>query len=126
MTNLTFDTYAQVKQLVQTGVPEAQAEAIINAVAGATSLPDISQLATKTDLAVLQQATKTDLAVLQQTTKTDLAVLESKIVLVEANLKGDIRGLKGELIWWIVGCFGLNACISLGAVLPQLLAHLPK
>ena len=104
MSNLAFGTYAQVKQLVQTGVPEAQAEAIINAVAGTTSFPDISQLATK----------------------ADLALVEAKVALVEANMRGEIKGLKGELIWWIVGCFGLNACISLGAALPQLLAHLPK
>ena len=33
MSTVAFDTYAQFKQLVQTGVPAAQTEAIINAVA---------------------------------------------------------------------------------------------
>jgi hypothetical protein len=46
-----FDTHAGVKRLVQAGMPEAQAEALIEVVAKTADMPDVSQLATKAELA---------------------------------------------------------------------------
>ena len=66
---------------MQTGVPEAQAEVIINAVAGATTLPDVSKLATKDDLE-----------------KFSLE-LRGEIKELRAEFKGELKGMKGELIW---------------------------
>ena len=109
MSTAVFDTYAQVTQLVQTGVPEVQAEAIINAVDGATALPDITQLATEANLAI----DKSDVALVENNRRDEIKALEGK-------LEGQIKGLRGELIWWILGAVGVTA------VFPQILAHLPR
>jgi hypothetical protein len=81
MSTITFDTHASFKRLKDAGLNEAQAEAVVEVVSKTAELPDISQLATKADLASV---------------KADLANVETK-------LDARITALKGELIWWIIG-----------------------
>ena len=66
-----FDTHAFVKELVQVGMPEEQAEVLART---HTTLID-EKLATKKDLKELEQATKRDLKELEQATKRDLTQL---------------------------------------------------
>lgn len=59
-TTATFDTHAFIKQLVATGMPEPQAEAVTNMVRDARD-HDMSHLATKADLRAELAETKADL-----------------------------------------------------------------
>ena len=59
MTVVAFDTHAAVKQLIAAGFSDSQAETVASVVRAAQDV-DLSNLATKDDLAVF--ATKADLA----------------------------------------------------------------
>jgi hypothetical protein len=76
----SLDTHEIVKDLKAAGFTEEQAEAVTRAVKQAQDL-DLSNLATKTDLAEL----RTEFTELRAATKTDLAEL------------------RAELIKWVVG-----------------------
>ena len=54
MSTLTFDTHAFVKKLTAAGMPEQQAEAVTTMVQEVRET-DQSQIATKTDLQLLEQ-----------------------------------------------------------------------
>ena len=58
MAAITFDSLQAVKILESAGVDRKQAEAVVEVVAKAATLPDVSELATKADLSDL----RTDLA----------------------------------------------------------------
>jgi hypothetical protein len=87
----SIDTHEIVKDLKAAGFTEEQAEAVTRAVKQAQDL-DLSNLATKTDLAEL----RTDFTELRAATKTDLAELR-------AATKTDLAELRAELIKWVVG-----------------------
>jgi hypothetical protein len=91
----SLDTHEIVKDLQAAGFTDEQAEAVTRAVKQAQNL-DLSNLATKTDLAELRNATKTDLAELRNVTKMDLAELRNVTTT-------DLAELRAELIKWVVG-----------------------
>ena len=62
MTVLTFDTHAAANEFESAGFSKAQIEALVNNARRTTTLPDISALATKADLAELKVAVKADIA----------------------------------------------------------------
>ena len=76
-TATTFDTHATVKRLISAGASEPLAEAIVDAVQPATVMPDVSQLASK----------------------DDIRILEAKMGALEAKM----GTIKGQLVWWILG-----------------------
>jgi hypothetical protein len=80
----SLDTHEIVKDLKAAGFTDEQAEAVTRAVKQAQDI-DLSNLATKTDLAELRHEFKLDLAELRTATKTDLAEV------------------RAELIKWVVG-----------------------
>ena len=86
-----LDTHEIVKDVKAAGFTEEQAEAVTRAVKPAQDL-DLSNLATKTDLAEL----RTDFTELRAAAKTDLAELR-------AATKTDLAELRAELIKWVVG-----------------------
>jgi hypothetical protein len=79
---MKLDTLRFAKQLTETGLTEAQAEAIVRGVADA----DTSDLVTKADLASLGAATK-----------ADIAGLAADIAQVRADVKADMAEQKAEL-----------------------------
>jgi hypothetical protein len=91
MTFTGLDTHETVKDLKAAGFTDEQAEALTRALRRSQEI-DLSNLATKADLAQLQAATKADLAQLQAATKADLA-----------QLRTEIAELRAELIKWVVG-----------------------
>ena len=95
MNAIAFDTHASFKRLKDAGLNDAQAEAVVEVVSGTADLPDISQLATKADLAVL----KADVASVETRLEAKMTGLEAKMTGLEARL----TALKGELVWWIIG-----------------------
>ncbi len=106
-----LDTLRIAKRLKDVGFSEAQAEAVTD-VLSATRDADLSQLATKTDLAALRAdltgqlaATNTDIAALRTASKTDLALLQSQIETALATTKA-------EIIRWVFGtALGLAAML---------------
>ena len=68
-----YDTHKSFKRLIEAKIPEEQAEAIIDCLAGAQS-----DLATKTDL-------------------------EAAIAKLEASTKGDMAKLENRLLRWMFG-----------------------
>ena len=82
MTALTFDTYAAVKQMKDSGLAEAHAESIVAAIqAGMGHLAD---LATKEDLKNFA-------------TKEDLRSIETELRSTKAELKADIEHLQQRM-----------------------------
>ncbi len=86
-----LDTHQTVKDLTAAGFTDAQAEALTQALRHVQQI-DLSDLATKADLAVV----KTDLAAVRAEVKADLAILR-------AELEAKMAEHKAEIIRWIFG-----------------------
>ena len=74
---LAFDTHASVKRLMQSGMPEAQPEALVEVVSKTADMPDISGPATKADLDQLRLATKADLEQFRTAIRADMDQLRT-------------------------------------------------
>ena len=61
MSSLIFDTHAAANRYKSAGFTEAQVEALVDTARETTALPDISELATKSDLNHLQTGLKAEL-----------------------------------------------------------------
>jgi tRNA U38,U39,U40 pseudouridine synthase TruA len=93
MSTLTFDTYAFIRKLKESGISEEQARAQVEALS--TAFEQFQGESHFTDLA----------------TKHDFRELELKIELVRAELKRDLAETKAELIRWIVGAGFLQTAL---------------
>ncbi len=125
-----FDTHAVVKELVAAGFTGEQAEAVTRAVRQAQDI-DLSNLATKTDLAELKAELKGDLSALKSdltAVKSDLTAAKSDIASVRSELKSDmavtksdirrdIADTKADILKWMVGTIGIQTVVIIGAVL---------
>jgi hypothetical protein len=105
MMAITFDTHHYIKLLCAQGMPEAQAETVVQVIGDAQDNVDLSDLATKADLELM--ATKADLELMA--TKADL-----KSGLRELELKFDTRlkDLQLKLGSMIVGLGGLLVAVK--------------
>ena len=79
------------KAFIEVGASEESATSAAEDVIQVSQLP---QLATKADVARLEQATKADIARLEQATKADIAGLSSDIARLEQATKADIARLE--------------------------------
>ena len=103
-----IDTHASIKRLADAGVPDNQAEALVELMA-----QQHEDVATKADIAALQSATKADIAALNDkmatmATKIDLAEVKADIAALQSATKADIAEMKTQL---------LNSMIALGGVM---------
>ena len=100
-----IDTHASIKRLADAGVPDKQAEALVELMA-----QQHEDVATKADIAALQSATKTDIATIndKMATKIDLAEVKADIAALQSATKADIAEMKTQL---------LNSMIALGGVM---------
>ena len=94
MTAVALDTFKVVKRLQQAGFSEAQAEAVTSVVSEAATV-DLTDLATKADLAVI----KADISEVKAgqdrfATKADLAVIKADISAVKADISEVKAGLE--------------------------------
>lgn len=101
MSNIPFDTLSASKRLREAGMEARAAEAVVELVQQTTMLPDISDLATCSELL----ATKTEL-------KSEIALTEARI---RADLSEKIR-LQG---WALLG--GMAVLVSISTALIKLL-----
>ena len=99
MATLTFDTYAFIRKLKDSGISEEQARAQVEALSTA-----FEQFQGETHF--------TDLA-----NKHDIRELELKIELVKAELKRDMAETKADLIRWIIGAGFLQTALIAGLLL---------
>ena len=79
MTTMTFDKLAYVDRLKAAGFNEPQARAMADGLDQALR----EEVATKSDVAVL---------------KSDIAAVRNEIGLLRVEVKGDLSGLRGELL----------------------------
>jgi len=93
MSSLAFDTYAFIRKLKESGIPEEQARAQVEALSSAFEQ-------------FQGEAHFTDSA-----TKHDIRELELKIELVRAELKRDMAESKAELVRWIIGAGFLQTAL---------------
>ena len=102
---MRIDSLKFARKLEAAGLDRKAAEAIAEGV----SEVDVSDLATKTDIADLRSATKTDIAELRSATKADIAELRSatqadiaelrqEIGSLRAATKSDIAELRSEIV----------------------------
>jgi hypothetical protein len=82
-----LDTHETVKRLTAAGFTDAQAEAVTTALKGAVDI-DLSNLATKTDLAAL---------------RGELIALRGEMTTSRAEVEAKIERSKADLIKWVVG-----------------------
>jgi len=102
MTAAAFDTLRTAKRLKEAGLPEAQAEAVTDAI---RSGMDTSDFATKADIQALKTELKTDIESLRLSTKADLRELELR-------LETRIEAAKNDLLKWFIGmAFAQSALI---------------
>lgn len=62
MNAMTFDTHAAAKEFESAGFTAEQVDALVNVSRQTTSLPDVSTLATKSDIAELRSDFKAEIA----------------------------------------------------------------
>ena len=98
-----LDTLATAKKLRGAGFSEEQAEALTAAVQQAAGMPDISQLATKDDVAQLRAATK-----------DDITQLRAEMLAAIAELKADLQRWTINLV---LGALVLNVVVVVGSMI---------
>ena len=114
MEQVSFDTHAAARRLVQAGASSRLAQAVVETVAEATRintriLEDLAYLkhqgetntASKADLESVKSESKADLESVKSESKADLAgvkgELKADLAGVKGELKTDLAGVKGEL-----------------------------
>jgi hypothetical protein len=104
-----LDTHQTVKDLTAAGFTDAQAEALTQALRQVQQI-DLSDLATKADLA----ATRVDL-------HQEIAALRSEMKLEFANVRREMAEMKTELIKWVlgIGFAQVAAIVALLRLLPD-------
>ena len=130
---LIFDTHLDIRELVEAGMPEPQAETVVRQRVRLLE----SNLATKADIAetnasieTLRQETKADIAAtnasietLRQETKADIAATNANIETLRQETRANIETLrqeteklialgKNDIVKWVVGAnLGVAAMI---------------
>ena len=124
MTVVPLDTHEVVKELKAAGFTDEQAEAVTRVVRKAQEI-DLSNLATKSDIALLKSdiealrsATKSDIETLRSTTKSDLQI-------GLAEVRTEIHAMRSEILKWMVSAIGVQTVVILGTVvaLARLVSH---
>ena len=112
MNAMTFDTHAAAKEFESAGFTAEQVDALFNVTRQTTSLPDVSILATKSDMAELRTATKSDIAELKISTKGDIAELR-------AELRAEVAAAKLQAITVLISAMAVFTAV--GALLSKVI-----
>ena len=104
-----IDTHASIKRLADAGVPNNQAEALVELMA-----QQHEDVATKADIAALQSATKADIAAINDkittlqsnmATKADIAMINNKIATMATKI--DLAEMKAQLLISMIALGGV-------------------
>ena len=97
---LIFDTHEDIQELVNSGMPEPQAETVVRQRVRLLE----RNLASKADIAAinfsietLRQETKADIETLRQETKADIAVTNANIETLRQETKADIAATNANI-----------------------------
>ncbi len=114
MSSVAFDTHAAANRFKRAGFTEDQVEALVEVARETTALPDVSTLATKSDVARVEVAVerlRTDVDGLKgdvEELKTDVKVLKIDV----AGLKTDVAGLKTDVAGLKTDVAGLKTDVA--------------
>ena len=99
MEQVSFDTHAAARRLVQAGASSRLAQAVVETVAEATRINTriLEDLAYLKHQGETNTASKADLESVKGESKADLAGVKTDLAGVKGELKADIAGVKGEL-----------------------------
>lgn len=129
-----LDTHRIVRRLTDAGASERLAETVTDVLRETREL-DLSQLATKADIALLRAdfdalrgETRADFDALRAETKADIALLRADIDALRASTRADlaeaksdlrreIAETKAELIKWVVGVGSAQVAALIGAMI---------
>ncbi len=100
----SLDTHESVKSLTAAGFTDAQAEALTAVVKAAVDI-DLTNIATRTDIADLRGELSTEVANLRREISTEVT-----------NLRREITQLELRLIKWVIGT-GITATLVVGGML---------
>jgi ferritin-like metal-binding protein YciE len=116
-----FDTHKYVRSLRDAGMPEEQAEKIVEAINEAGRSAD---LVTKSDLEQAKTALKQDIAQVRTDLKQEIGQVRTElkhdIQRLEAEIKTENAELRAELIKWIAG-FVIGAVVALTGIFATLI-----
>ncbi len=115
MNAITFDTHAAAKEFESAGFTAEQVDALVNVTRLTTSLPDVSTLATKSDIAEL----KAEMAELRGSTRADIGELRAATKTEFAELRTEIASAKLQAITIILS--GMAVITALGTLLSKLI-----
>ena len=112
---LIFDTHEDIQELVNSGMPEPQAETVVRQRVRLLE----RNLATKADIAAtnasietLRQETKADIEALRQETKAGIAATNANIETLRQETEKLIALGKNDIIKWVFGAnLGIAAMI---------------
>jgi hypothetical protein len=90
MTAIGFDTLGASKRLREAGMDQRVAETLVEIVQQTTMLPDISELATKTELAATRADLQVTKAELKADLKNEIALVRADMALMESRLRADL------------------------------------
>ena len=130
---LIFDTHEDIQELVNSGMPEPQAETVVRQRVRLLerNLPTKADIAaTNASIETLRQETKANIEALRQETKADIAATNANIETLRQETKADIAATnanietlrqeneklialgKNDIIKWVVGAnLGIAAMI---------------
>lgn len=111
MTPFSFDTLGASKQLREAGMEQGMAEAVVAVFQHVASIPDISHLATKDDLADEVKAMCGEMA-----TKADVADLANKLLEQEVRMMERVR----QQGWALLG--GMAVLLTISTAIGKLIA----
>ena len=123
MSDVIFDTHAEIRKLEQMGIPLPQAEALVDMVTRTPINKRVAEnleylklqvdanMATKADLAALSNATRADIAALSNSTQADIAAVAARLDRLDEHVgkhmatKEDLAILRADLyrVLWLQG-----------------------
>ena len=121
------DTLKLKTRLSDSGMPEAQAQVLVEELDELLSTAIVAQVATKTDMAELRAATKTDMAELRAEIKTDIVELRAAISSLEDRFEQVDKRLDQvqvdmrQIRQWQMGLYVFIALGFLGMIVRDLL-----
>ena len=95
---IAFDSHEFVKNLIQNGFTEKQAEVLAKEQVALLN----DNLASKQDIEALRQGTKQDIEALRQETKQSIEVMRVEVKRDLALLQRDIERIKSDLVKWML------------------------
>jgi hypothetical protein len=114
---MAFGTHEAAKEYGRAGFTEAQVEALVNVARRTTMLPDISNLATRSDIA--DMANKSDINGLKFEIGALRSAVMGEIAMLRSEFKGEVANAKFQTI--VILLPGMAAIVAVVTAVSHLL-----